>query len=92
MIKENIEKILKELPPGVELAAAVKGRSIAEVKEAAAAGVTILADNYLQEAAEKIEACGRRAIILQMDVTERASVAAAAKVARGFGPISRAFL
>jgi len=59
MIKENIEKILKELPPGVELAAAVKGRIIAEVKEAAAAGVTILADNYLQEAAEKIEALGR---------------------------------
>ena len=41
-----------------------------------------------EKAAEKIEACGRRALILQMDVTERASVAAAAKVARGFGPIS----
>ena len=31
---------------------------------------------------------GRRALALQMDVTERASVEAAAKEARGFGPIS----
>ena len=41
-----------------------------------------------EKVAKQIEACGRRALILQMDVTERASVAAAAKAAHGFGPIS----
>jgi 3-oxoacyl-[acyl-carrier protein] reductase len=36
----------------------------------------------------EIEKLGRRAIAVQMDVTNRASVEAAAKNARGFGPIS----
>jgi len=37
---------------------------------------------------EKIQALGRRALALPMDVTDRASVAAAADGARGFGQIS----
>lgn len=39
-------------------------------------------------AVQEIERLGRRAIALQMDVTERASVEAAARDARAFGPIS----
>ncbi len=39
-------------------------------------------------AAAEIEKLGRRAAVLQMDVTDRASVEAAAKDARGFGAVS----
>ena len=39
-------------------------------------------------AVKEIEALGRRAIALRMDVTDRASVEAAARDARAFGPIS----
>ena len=41
---------MKELPPGVELVAAAKGRSPAEVNEAVAAGIRIIGENYVQEA------------------------------------------
>ncbi len=40
------------------------------------------------KAAGEIEKLGRRALALQMDVTDRASVEAAAKDARAFGPVS----
>jgi 3-oxoacyl-[acyl-carrier protein] reductase len=41
-----------------------------------------------EKIAAQIKSMGRRALPLQMDVTERASVVAAAKDVRGFGPIS----
>jgi len=41
-----------------------------------------------ERAAAEIEKLGRRALALQMDVTDRASVEAAAKDARGFGSVS----
>ena len=41
-----------------------------------------------EEVAKEIKAMGRRALVLQMDVTDRSSVAAAAKDAHGFGAIS----
>jgi 3-oxoacyl-[acyl-carrier protein] reductase len=41
-----------------------------------------------EEAVHKIEAMGRRAAALQMDVTHRASIEAVAKQALAFGPIS----
>ena len=41
-----------------------------------------------EEVAKEIKSMGRRALVLQMDVTDRSSVAAAAKDARGFGAIS----
>jgi len=50
MIAENIKKILKELPPGVELEAAAKGRTPEEIEEAIRAGINIIGENYLQEA------------------------------------------
>jgi hypothetical protein len=39
MIKDNIKKILGELPPGVELVAAAKTRTSGEILEAIEAGV-----------------------------------------------------
>jgi 3-oxoacyl-[acyl-carrier protein] reductase len=41
-----------------------------------------------EKVVQQIQAMGRRALALQMDVTERASVTAAAKDSRGFGPVS----
>jgi len=60
-IKENIEKILKELPSGVELVAAAKGRTADEINEVLSAGVKIIGENYLQEAEEAYEVIGNRA-------------------------------
>ncbi len=61
MIKENIQRILKKLPEGVELVAAAKERTTAEVAEALEAGVKIVGENYLKEAQEKIAALGNKA-------------------------------
>jgi len=60
-IRENVARILKELPPGVELVAAAKTRSPAEIVEAIEAGVRLIGENYVQEAAEAQAAVGRRA-------------------------------
>ncbi|HOO78269.1 MAG TPA: YggS family pyridoxal phosphate-dependent enzyme [bacterium] len=49
-IADNIRRILEEIPGGVTLAAAAKSRSPAEVEEAIAAGVSVIGQNYLQEA------------------------------------------
>jgi len=49
-IRENVQKLLNELPGGVELVAAAKGRTAKEVLEAVAAGIKIVGENYVQEA------------------------------------------
>jgi hypothetical protein len=61
MIKENVQKILSELPPGVLLVAAAKSRTPAEVLQAIEAGVPIIGENYVQEAEAAFAAIGRRA-------------------------------
>ena len=60
MIKQNVNRILAELPQGVELVAAAKTRSPAEVLEAVEAGVRIIGENYVQEAEEAYESIGDR--------------------------------
>jgi len=60
MIKENVRKILEELPPGVELVAAAKTRTPAEIIEAAEAGVGVVGENYVQEAEEARAQVGDR--------------------------------
>ncbi len=50
MIRENVKKLLEELPTGVELEAAAKTRTADEIKEAIDAGVSIIGENYVQEA------------------------------------------
>jgi hypothetical protein len=49
-IAANVSRILAELPAGVELVAVVKGHRPVEIQEAVEAGVTILGENYVQEA------------------------------------------
>ena len=61
MIKDNVAAILGQLPPGVELVAAAKTRTAAEILEAVEAGVGIIGENYVQEAADVFPAVGRRA-------------------------------
>jgi len=58
-IAENVQRILRELPPGVLLEAAAKGRSPEEVREAIAAGVRIIGENYVQEAERVLKVVGR---------------------------------
>jgi pyridoxal phosphate enzyme (YggS family) len=58
MIEENIQKILKELPPGVELMAAAKSRTPQEILRAVEAGVKIIGENYVQEALAAFEVVG----------------------------------
>ena len=60
MIAANVKAILAGLPPGVELVAAAKSRSAAEILEAVEAGVEIIGENYVQEAADVFPAIGRR--------------------------------
>ncbi len=50
MIKENVERLLRELPEGVTLLAAAKERSADEISKAIRAGITIIGENYLQDA------------------------------------------
>jgi pyridoxal phosphate enzyme (YggS family) len=50
MIADNVAALLRELPPGVGLEAAVKTRTSDEIAEALGAGITIIGENYVQEA------------------------------------------
>jgi pyridoxal phosphate enzyme (YggS family) len=59
-ITSNVKAVLAELPAGVELVAAAKTRTAAEILEAIEAGVRIVGQNYVQEAAETLPAVGRR--------------------------------
>lgn len=61
MIQDNVKRILRELPEGVELVAAAKTRTAEEILEAVEAGLRIVGENYLQEAEDAFEAVGNRA-------------------------------
>ncbi len=60
MIKENVQRILKELPEGVELVAAAKTRSPGEILEAIDGGIKIIGENYLQETLSVFKVIERR--------------------------------
>jgi pyridoxal phosphate enzyme (YggS family) len=60
-IKDNIRELMSELPAGVELAAAAKGRTPGEVWQAVEAGVGIIGENYVQEAEKARNAIGDKA-------------------------------
>ncbi len=49
-ITDNVQRILGELPENVELVAAVKTRTPEEISEAINAGISLIGDNYVQEA------------------------------------------
>ncbi len=60
-IKENVQRILREIPAGVELVAAAKTRSPGEIQKAVEAGIRIVGENYVQEAEEAYKIIGSRA-------------------------------
>ena len=63
MIAANVQALLAELPVGVELVAAAKGRTAAEVLTAIQAGVRTIGENYLQEAIGHRTIIGPRAAL-----------------------------
>jgi pyridoxal phosphate enzyme (YggS family) len=60
-IRQNVTRLLSELPPGVALVAAAKSREPWEILEAIEAGISIVGENYLQEAARAYQVIGDRA-------------------------------
>ena len=61
IIRENISGILKELPEGVQLVAAVKTRTPDEIRAVIEAGVGLLGENYVQEAKAAYSVIGKDA-------------------------------
>ncbi len=61
-IRDNVLKILAEIPAGVTVVAAAKTRNAPEIEEAMEAGITIFGESYLQESRPVIEAIGSRAL------------------------------
>ncbi len=59
-IAENVHAILRELPEQVELVAAAKGRTAAEILEAVQAGARIVGENFVQEAEQAHQIIGDR--------------------------------
>ena len=55
MIKENVKRILTQLPSGVEVLAATKSVDANQIQEAITAGIRIIGENYVQEAQEKFK-------------------------------------
>jgi pyridoxal phosphate enzyme (YggS family) len=62
MIKDNVKEILAELPGGVALVAAAKGRDHTDIMSAIEAGVKIIGENYIREAKKVYQAVGNRAL------------------------------
>ncbi len=60
-IRENVRRLLSELPPGVQLVAAAKARQPEEILEAIEAGVRIIGENYVQDAERAYRVIGNRA-------------------------------
>ena len=61
LTRQNIAKLLAELPDGVEVVAAAKTRTPEEVLKAVQAGIKIIGENYVKEAKEAYGQVGRRA-------------------------------
>jgi len=61
MIREQVKKLLAELPEGVLLVGAAKTRTPDEILEAMEAGLEIVGENYVQEAEKALEKIGSRA-------------------------------
>jgi PLP dependent protein len=61
MIREQVKKLLAELPEGVLLVGAAKTRTADEILEAIEAGLEIVGENYVQEAERAFEKVGHRA-------------------------------
>jgi len=59
-IRQNVRKVLSELPAGVHLVVAAKTRKPEEILEAIESGIKIVGENYVQEAESAYEVIGNR--------------------------------
>jgi len=59
-IQENVRRILQTLPSGVQLVAAAKNRQPVEIMAAVDAGISIIGENYVQEAEAAYRIIGHR--------------------------------
>ncbi|MBW1803246.1 MAG: YggS family pyridoxal phosphate-dependent enzyme [Deltaproteobacteria bacterium] len=80
MIGENVQRILQGLPEGVELVGAAKTRTPEEILEAVEAGLTIIGENYVQEAENAFEVIGNRVKWHMIGHLQRNKVKKAVKV------------
>jgi len=60
-IRENVRRLLREIPEDVILVAAAKTRTPQEVLEAVEAGIKVIGENYVQEAERAFELVGKKA-------------------------------
>ena len=61
-IRDNVLKLLAEIPAGVTVVAAAKTRNAPEIEEAMEGGITTFGESYLQESRPVIETIGSRAL------------------------------
>jgi pyridoxal phosphate enzyme (YggS family) len=61
VIKQNVRQLLSELPATVQLVAAAKTREPREILEAIEAGISIVGENYVQEAERAYTVVGNKA-------------------------------
>jgi len=61
LTKQNVAKLLAEIPDRVEVVAAAKTRTPDEVLEVVQAGIKIIGENYVKEAKDAYELVGKRA-------------------------------
>jgi pyridoxal phosphate enzyme (YggS family) len=61
LIEQNVTELLAEIPSGIQVVAAAKTRTAAEVLEAVQAGIRIIGENYVKEAKGAYELVGNRA-------------------------------
>ena len=59
-VRENVLKILAEIPKDIIVVAAAKSKSIQDIEDAISAGINTVGENYLQESRTAIEAIGNR--------------------------------
>ena len=84
IIKQNIDKLLEELPENVLLTAAAKTRSPREVQEAVDAGIHIIGQNYLQDAEAVIAKIGKPVPFHFIGHLQRNKVKKAVEILRRF--------
>jgi pyridoxal phosphate enzyme (YggS family) len=61
LIADNVSRVLSGIPGHVKVVAAAKTRTPDEIREAIGAGITLIGENYLQEAREVIPEVGNLA-------------------------------
>jgi len=61
LIRDNVLRLLSEIPQGITVVAAAKSRDAVEILEAVEAGITAVGENYMQESRTMIEAIGPKA-------------------------------